>query len=129
MAGAEQKLNWTASKTLNELNQGVGTFYLNEESDNPASQAFVINPSLGSAFTTGCKPSSWLNAYLIQEDITFWKGEMDRDQLRFCWRLTSSVKDIGDQGIYTFRWICPECLHMDDRPSTSTNNRKAGSEL
>ncbi|THU96406.1 hypothetical protein K435DRAFT_96599 [Dendrothele bispora CBS 962.96] len=64
----EQKLNWTTPKISDdsELGNFEGDFSLDEESDDSASQAFRLNPSLGSVLTTGCKPNSWLCAYLIQ---------------------------------------------------------------
>ncbi|THV00095.1 hypothetical protein K435DRAFT_855065 [Dendrothele bispora CBS 962.96] len=110
---AEQKLNWTTPQISDDLDLGnfEGDFSFNEESDDDsASQAFGLNPSFGSALTTGCKPSSWLRAYLIQEDIESWTGERDRNG--FCWRFTSSISDTGDQERYTFRSICVGCLHM-----------------
>ncbi|THV00115.1 hypothetical protein K435DRAFT_776751 [Dendrothele bispora CBS 962.96] len=110
---AEQKLNWTTPQISDDLDLGnfEGDFSSNEESDDDsASQAFGLNPSFGSALTTGCKPSSWLRAYLIQEDVESWTGERERNE--FCWRFTSGVFDTGDQEIYTFRRICVGCLHM-----------------
>ncbi|THU77921.1 hypothetical protein K435DRAFT_786468 [Dendrothele bispora CBS 962.96] len=112
---AEQKLNWTTPQIPDDLDLGnfEGNFSFNEESDDDsASQAFGLNPSFGSALTTGCKPSSWLRAYLIQEDVESWTGERDRNE--FCWRFTSSVSDTGDQEINTFRRICLKCLHMEE---------------
>ncbi|THU88858.1 hypothetical protein K435DRAFT_303165 [Dendrothele bispora CBS 962.96] len=111
--GAEQKLNWTTPRISDDSDSGgfKGDFSFNEESDDDsASQAFGLNPSFGSALTTGCKPSSWLRAYLIQRNVESWTGE--RDQKEFCWRFTSGVSDTGDQEICTFRRICPKCLHM-----------------
>ncbi|THU85598.1 hypothetical protein K435DRAFT_869105 [Dendrothele bispora CBS 962.96] len=61
-----------------DLGSFEGDFYLDEESDDSASKAFGLNLFSGSVSDTGCKPSSWLDAY-------------------------------------TFRWICSECLRMDDR--------------
>ncbi|THU93595.1 hypothetical protein K435DRAFT_799581 [Dendrothele bispora CBS 962.96] len=55
-----------------DLGSLEGDSLFNGESDDPASQALELNPSLGSALIAGCKPSSWLGAYLIQENITSW---------------------------------------------------------
>ncbi|THU83164.1 hypothetical protein K435DRAFT_844137 [Dendrothele bispora CBS 962.96] len=67
--GTEQKLNGSTPED-SDLGSCKGDFSFNEESDNdPASQALRLNPSFGSALTTGCKPSSWLRAYLIQGDV------------------------------------------------------------
>ncbi|THU85793.1 hypothetical protein K435DRAFT_783166 [Dendrothele bispora CBS 962.96] len=109
---AEQELSGSTPDISDDSNQRSceGDFSLNEESDDSASQALGLNPSLGSALIAGCKPSSWLHAYLIQGDIELWTGERDRNEFR--WRFNPSVSDTGDQGIYTFRRICPKCLHM-----------------
>ncbi|THV00085.1 hypothetical protein K435DRAFT_855058 [Dendrothele bispora CBS 962.96] len=73
---AEQKLNWTTPQISDDSDPGSceGDFSFNEEWDDSTSQALGLNPSLGSALTTGCKPSSWLCAYLIQEDVKSWTG-------------------------------------------------------
>ncbi|THU99251.1 hypothetical protein K435DRAFT_964510 [Dendrothele bispora CBS 962.96] len=107
----KQELNGTTPDISDDSDLGnfEEDFSLDEESDDSASHAFGLNSSSESALTKGCKPSSWLRAYLIQEDVESWTGERDRNE--FCWRFTSSVSDTDAQEIYTFRRIC-ECLHM-----------------
>ncbi|THU78693.1 hypothetical protein K435DRAFT_811340 [Dendrothele bispora CBS 962.96] len=73
---AEQRLNWTTPEILEDpdLECFEGDVSLNEESDDLVSRAFGIgiDHSLGLALITGCRPSLWLDAYLIEENITSW---------------------------------------------------------
>ncbi|THU88860.1 hypothetical protein K435DRAFT_865887 [Dendrothele bispora CBS 962.96] len=76
--GAKQKLNGSTPEISgnSDLGSFEGDFSFDEESDyDSASQALGLNPSFGSALATGCKPSSWLRAYLIQGDVESWTGE------------------------------------------------------
>ncbi|THU91843.1 hypothetical protein K435DRAFT_967950 [Dendrothele bispora CBS 962.96] len=84
---AERKLNWTTPN----LGNFEGDFPFHEESDDSALQALGLNLSLGSALIAGCKPSSWLCAYLIQGDVKSWTGERDRYRSKFCWRFVPNA--------------------------------------
>ncbi|THU96376.1 hypothetical protein K435DRAFT_797353 [Dendrothele bispora CBS 962.96] len=73
---AEQKLNGTTPEVLGDSDIGnfEGDSSFKGDSDDSALQALGLNSSLGSALVVGCKPSSWLHAYLIQGNVKSWTG-------------------------------------------------------